>query len=227
MPITIRRAARDDGARIVELDRELATFEKLRPPDDEEAARLLSWIFDTNKLGEATSGSVPMTHSGGQIFRGVLRLSSCPTGLVGMRVSYRVQASDPNGNSSVSGGETFVVCGSESYGPEGALALSASTDPTLGSSHALSVRGGTPDQRGVLAVGSTRASLRGLLVDPHGMILVPLQFDSNGTANLALRLPTNPTWSGRLFDLQVVAQDPAQPHGFAVSNGLELALCAP
>jgi GNAT superfamily N-acetyltransferase len=50
MPITIRRAARDDGARIVELDRELATFEKLRPPDDEEAARLLSWIFDTSKL---------------------------------------------------------------------------------------------------------------------------------------------------------------------------------
>ncbi len=50
MPITVRRAVRDDGARIVELDRELATFEKLRPPDDEEATRLLSWIFDTNKL---------------------------------------------------------------------------------------------------------------------------------------------------------------------------------
>lgn len=50
MPITVRRAVRDDGARIVELDRELATFEKLRPPDDEEAARLLSWIFDTSKL---------------------------------------------------------------------------------------------------------------------------------------------------------------------------------
>lgn len=50
MPVTVRRAVRDDGARIVELDRELATFEKLRPPDDEEAARLLSWIFDTSKL---------------------------------------------------------------------------------------------------------------------------------------------------------------------------------
>ena len=50
MPITVRRAVRDDGARIVELDRELARFEKLRPPDDEEAARLLSWIFDTSKL---------------------------------------------------------------------------------------------------------------------------------------------------------------------------------
>ncbi|MDQ5872953.1 MAG: GNAT family N-acetyltransferase [Acidobacteriota bacterium] len=50
MPVTVRRALRGDGARIVELDRELATFEKLRPPDDGEAARLLSWIFDTSKL---------------------------------------------------------------------------------------------------------------------------------------------------------------------------------
>jgi GNAT superfamily N-acetyltransferase len=48
--VTVRRAKRDDGARIIELDRELATFEKLRPPDDAEAARLLSWIFDTQKL---------------------------------------------------------------------------------------------------------------------------------------------------------------------------------
>jgi len=48
--VTVRRAVRDDGARIVELDRELARFEELRPPDDEEAARLLSWIFDTEKL---------------------------------------------------------------------------------------------------------------------------------------------------------------------------------
>lgn len=50
MPVTIRRAVRGDSARIVELDRELARFEKLRPPDDHEAARLLSWIFDTRKL---------------------------------------------------------------------------------------------------------------------------------------------------------------------------------
>ena len=48
--VTVRRAVRDDGARIVDLDRELARFEKLRPPDDGEAARLLSWIFDTQKL---------------------------------------------------------------------------------------------------------------------------------------------------------------------------------
>ena len=67
MPITIRRAARDDGARIVELDRELATFEKLRPPDDEEAARLLSWIFDTNKL-EALVAEVDGTIEGIALF---------------------------------------------------------------------------------------------------------------------------------------------------------------
>jgi GNAT superfamily N-acetyltransferase len=34
----------------VELDRELARFENLHPPDDEEAARLLSWIFESKKL---------------------------------------------------------------------------------------------------------------------------------------------------------------------------------
>jgi GNAT superfamily N-acetyltransferase len=48
--VNVRRAVRDVGERIIELDRELATIENLRPPDDEEATRLLSWIFDTAKL---------------------------------------------------------------------------------------------------------------------------------------------------------------------------------
>jgi GNAT superfamily N-acetyltransferase len=46
----VRRARAEDGPRITALDRELARFEKLRPPDDEEAARLLSWIFESRKL---------------------------------------------------------------------------------------------------------------------------------------------------------------------------------
>lgn len=50
MPVVVRRAVPSDGPRIIELDRELARFEKLRPPDEEEAARLLSWIFDSEKL---------------------------------------------------------------------------------------------------------------------------------------------------------------------------------
>lgn len=65
--MTVRRAKRDDGARIVELDRELATFEKLRPPDDDEATRLLSWIFDTQKL-EALVAEVDGTIEGIALF---------------------------------------------------------------------------------------------------------------------------------------------------------------
>lgn len=49
-PVRVRLAAREDGPRIIELDRELARFEKLQPPDDAEAERLLSWIFDDRKL---------------------------------------------------------------------------------------------------------------------------------------------------------------------------------
>ena len=48
--VTIRRARPEDGPRIIELDRELAHFEKLTPPDDTEAARLLSWIFESKRL---------------------------------------------------------------------------------------------------------------------------------------------------------------------------------
>lgn len=48
--ITIRRARPEDGPRIVELERELARFERLTPPDDEEAQRLLAWIFDSKRL---------------------------------------------------------------------------------------------------------------------------------------------------------------------------------
>jgi len=48
--VTVRRAAPADGPRILELDRQLARFEKLEPPNDAEGAKLLSWIFDSGKL---------------------------------------------------------------------------------------------------------------------------------------------------------------------------------
>jgi GNAT superfamily N-acetyltransferase len=48
--LVVRSARREDGPRIVELDRLLARFEKLPPPDDVEAERLLSWIFESKKL---------------------------------------------------------------------------------------------------------------------------------------------------------------------------------
>ena len=48
--LVVRRARPEDGPRIIDLDRELARFEKLRPPDETEAERLLSWIFESKKL---------------------------------------------------------------------------------------------------------------------------------------------------------------------------------
>ena len=49
-PVAVRRAVPSDGPRIIDLDRELAHFEKLPPPDEAEAARLLDWIFQTKRL---------------------------------------------------------------------------------------------------------------------------------------------------------------------------------
>lgn len=46
----VRRARPEDGPRIIALDRELARFERLLPPNDEEAVRLLSWVFESKKL---------------------------------------------------------------------------------------------------------------------------------------------------------------------------------
>src|SRR6266705_2172975 len=48
--VVVRRATPADGSRIIELDRELARFEKLPPPDDTEAGRLLAWIFESKRL---------------------------------------------------------------------------------------------------------------------------------------------------------------------------------
>lgn len=46
----IRPARPEDGSRIVELERELADFERLRGPSDEEGQRLIGWIFRENKF---------------------------------------------------------------------------------------------------------------------------------------------------------------------------------
>lgn len=49
-PIRVRPARREDGPRMIELDRELARFEKFPLPNDAEAARLLSMIFEQRRV---------------------------------------------------------------------------------------------------------------------------------------------------------------------------------
>ena len=48
--VTVRRAVPADGPRILELDRQLARFEKLEPPNDAEGRKVLAWIFESGKL---------------------------------------------------------------------------------------------------------------------------------------------------------------------------------
>lgn len=48
--VRVRPAVPADGPRILELERELAAFERLPPPDEEEGRRLLAWIFETHEL---------------------------------------------------------------------------------------------------------------------------------------------------------------------------------
>lgn len=67
MTVQVRRAVPGDGPRILELDRELARFEKLTPPNDEEGRRLLAWIFDEKRL-EALVGEEDGTVSGIALF---------------------------------------------------------------------------------------------------------------------------------------------------------------
>jgi GNAT superfamily N-acetyltransferase len=48
--VTVRRAVPADGPRILDLDRQLARFEKLEPPSDAEGRKVLAWIFESGKL---------------------------------------------------------------------------------------------------------------------------------------------------------------------------------
>ncbi len=48
--LEIRPARREDARRIVELELELADFEKLQGPSPEEGDRLVRWIFDENRF---------------------------------------------------------------------------------------------------------------------------------------------------------------------------------
>jgi GNAT superfamily N-acetyltransferase len=48
--IRVRRARRSDGPRILEIERELAAWEKLRGPSAGEGKRLLSMIFDRREV---------------------------------------------------------------------------------------------------------------------------------------------------------------------------------
>ena len=67
LPPRVRRASRADWPRLLEIYRELAAFERLPPPNDEEAARLGAMIFDAGRL-EALVAEVDGSIEGMAIF---------------------------------------------------------------------------------------------------------------------------------------------------------------
>lgn len=48
--VNVRRAVPADGPSILDLEHQLADFEKLPPSDEAEGKRLLGWIFDSKEL---------------------------------------------------------------------------------------------------------------------------------------------------------------------------------
>ena len=191
------------------------------------------FLIDTNKLGETGSGSADMRHSGGQIFRGVIAPTPASTGLVGMHVSYRVEASDPFANTSVSSAQAFIICGSETYGSAStvnSIVLTGNT-PVLGGTFTADAVGGPAGQPGLLLVGTARASLPLygglLLVAPAGALSFPISFDGAGTASFSVDVPSDPAVAGFVLDMQCGALDASKPQGVALSTGLEVALCMP
>ena len=48
--VNVRRAVPADGPSILDLEHQLADFEKLPPSDEVEGKRLLGWIFDSKEL---------------------------------------------------------------------------------------------------------------------------------------------------------------------------------
>src|SRR5262249_49425850 len=111
----------------------------------------------TGKKGASTqTATLPLRYSGGGLWRGVIDPQPSPTGLVGMDVTYAVQAVDPVGNASDSAPIPFRICGAENYGtpgPVNAMTIASTPDPTIGQTVTISIGNGPPNQVGLLLIG--------------------------------------------------------------------------
>jgi len=189
-------------------------------------------VVSTDKGGETTFTTTPMKHVGGSVFRGVVDPTPSSTGLVGMDVTWSVDAVDPGGNATLSVSQTTRLCGAEAYGapsPDPSLMLAATGEPTEGSSFQLDVSGGAASAGGLLLVGLARASLpkKGgvLLVDPGTLFLLNLQLGPAGALSIPVPVAAGQGWEGLTLTTQLAVFDGAQPQGVAFSNGLELVIC--
>jgi hypothetical protein len=183
-----------------------------------------------------------MKYSGGYLWRDLVQPPSSPTGLVGMDVTYKVHATDPNLNASDSPVQAFKICGAEMYGtasPNSAgpgAHITGQNDPSVSANNfSVMITGLPPNVSGVLFYGTTR--LTSPLVFGNGQRWVggplkrlPVVFaNGSGIAIVNLDFTQNPLntlvpGDARYFEFQY-RDHAAGGANFNGSDALEVVFC--
>jgi len=194
--------------------------------DGETSVATASLDWTISNLGTTTSGSTPLRFLGGLLFRADL---APPAGLItnGATVSFTLTATDRQGNSTTTAGQSFTVCGFQKFGMglagiNAPLDGSGSTSP--GSVATLTWSGGA-NTNGLLALalGPDQVAIpQGHLLFNQAAIiaLVPIVTDNSGNGTLPLPIPPIPALAGLHVAMQTVLNSP-----LSLSNGLSLVIC--
>jgi PKD repeat protein len=106
------------------------------------------------------------------------------------------------------------------------LTLASSTIPVPGMPFGMHVAGAPPAAPGLLAVAAGPAMFPygefSVLLDLVGLLLLPFPCDENGTADLVLQLPPNPSLVGFQSSFQALVLDFSVPGAVAASNALDM-----
>ncbi len=188
------------------------------------ASASLDWTI-THTGGTAT-GSTPLRFLGGLMYRAKL---TPPAGLItnGATVQFTLTATDRQGNSSTTAGQTFDVCGFQKFG----IGLTGITDSLEGSGTTspgdlpvISWTGGA-NATGLLgvAVGPDQIAIpQGFLLfnQTNIIALVPITTNGSGTGQLTIPIPPLPALAGLHVAMQTVLNPP-----LSLSNGLSMVIC--
>jgi hypothetical protein len=188
------------------------------------ATASLDWTI-THAAGVAT-GSTELRFLGGLMYRADL---TPPAGLItnGATVSFTLTATDRQGNSKTTPGQTFNVCGFQKYGM-GLTGITTSLDGTgttsPGDSPVISWTGGN-NAAGLLgvAVGPDQIAIpQGFILFNQSNIiaLVPITTNGLGVGQLTLPIPPLAGLAGLHIAMQAVLDPP-----LSLSNGLSMVIC--
>ena len=193
--------------------------------DDEYSCVDASLEWSASKHGASSSGTIPLPHVGGYIYRGVIFPTPTSEGIVGATVSVTVRAEDCQGNTSQSQAQSFIVCGSQAYGQGTGLSLALSNEPSLGGAYEFQVSGGDANQSGAIVLGVQPDSVPfgggTLLVAAQGASRTSFTLDGSGNAHVSISVAAASVVGDTAF-AQAIARSGT---GLALSNGLEAVLC--